>query len=190
MENQVLADIVPFLPSILKKVPWYVRAALLVALIVASLYIFGSWLWGWPASHNLLLLDATLAPFAGIPAVANVPVGKKAAITGDLELMGQALAHAFSQAPAPVVHLYADVESLFNKIKSHFPGANVVAQDVTGAVESAVTATAPAASPAAADAAALAAKRSAAAKKGVATRKANAAAKAAAAAAVKPAAKP
>lgn len=169
MNDVVLADLTPLLPNILKKVPWYLRAALLIAGAIAALYVIAAHLWGLPLSHDALLwIGALELPF-NLPAIANVTITKHTALS-DAEKVAHAVAVAVSNLslPAPVVHIYQDLKDKLEPVA-----------DVADEVAKAAPAAASTAAPVVSEVDAEFAKRSAAAKKAAATRKANAAAKAA-----------
>ena len=119
MESTVLADVIPLLPSILKKVPWQLRAALLLALAIAGAYVIGAQFLGWPINHEVLNIVGIAALPAGAPALANVSISKgdgKEAYQRGYEA-AQQVATALA-ADAPEVLQSAPVKDLENAVQA------------------------------------------------------------------------
>lgn len=144
MENQVLADISPFLPGVLKKVPWELRAFLLFCATMFGLYIIGAEIWVWPLSHNAKAAEGALAFVAGVPALANVTVGKRLTPLTDIEQLARQVAAEFTRiAPAGVTsvvnHYYGQAAQIATEaadtLAAHQAQAETLVNEAVDAVD-------------------------------------------------------
>jgi hypothetical protein len=138
MESQVLADLVPFLPSILKKVPWQARATLLALALAGGIYLILCGLFGWSAFTGAPEIEGALATLAGVPGIANVTVKKgdtKSAYNAGYNEALAAVVAAKKVAPPSVVtqveEQTAPAIGLLKQVEGDAPAIASIAEEAT-----------------------------------------------------------
>lgn len=147
MNPAVLADIVPFLPDVLKRIPWQVRAALLALLAVAGIYVLAALVFGLPLSAELLKIVGAVAVPAGVPALANINLGKETpeeAFQRGWAVAQEIIAEEKSVAPASFVDEVAkEVEPVAAAVESAVSAVEAAAPVVAQVVDAVAPAAAP-----------------------------------------------